>query len=106
MSSLDWHVGRKAVCVENVERDWPEWAHLLKAAGLPVPQVSAVYTVAGMAICSCCGDLVLSFQEIGNRIFFLAVWFRPVEPKEMDVLRGLLAPDGGLPEKVKERVGA
>jgi hypothetical protein len=98
--SLDWFPGQKCTLKEPVSF----FTHVaMRLNEIPVPRFALVYTVAGAESCADCGAHI-SLKELDGVTWYPAPWFRPVDSQAMEVLRGLLTPEGGMPAKKQDAV--
>lgn len=96
--SLDWYPGQKCTLIEPVP---PDQAAIYRSWSLPIPEFGAVYTITWADACpsGSCG-VHIALRELTTAGWYPSKWFKPVEPKAMDVLRALLTP---LKDKIRKR---
>lgn len=85
--SLDFFAGQSVVCVQY---DFQALFALM--IGTPLPKIDTKYTVHAAVPCDSCGAHV-ALREMDREQYYPCTWFRPIDPKEMETLRKLLAPD-------------
>lgn len=101
--SLDWWPGQPVLCIADPAKIW-ETVKLANAGGYDLPKLGHKYIVAVAGACAS-GCVWLELQGIearpdcGWRAQFCKIFFKPLEPEGMKVLKELETPIGDPDKK-------